>query len=148
MCRNRIISFLRNIAGAAALELALLTPFLAVTVLGLSDAGLATAQKMRLNAAAQNGAQYGLVRSPIQGDVSGIVSAIGAGEQGVNRVTTVVLKCECSSGVTVACTTTCGGFQRRKYMDITVTENYHALVPYPILGATIPLTANVLVRLQ
>lgn len=148
--RNISLSgFKRNIAGAAALELALLTPFLALAVLGLTDVGLAVAQKMRLNDAAQQGAQYGLVRNPIQGDVSGIIAAMGPGAPGADRVIDVQLFCECVAGTAVACTTTCvGGNQRHRYLDVTATENYHTLFSYPVVGPTISLRSNALVRLQ
>ena len=61
------------------MELALITPILATMAVGLADGGLAIAQQMRLNDAAHAGAQYGMVRNPIQGDFSGITAAIGEG---------------------------------------------------------------------
>ena len=149
---GRVISlrgFRRSVAGVAAVEMALLAPFLTVALLGLTDTGLAVAQRMRLNDAAQQGALYGLVRNPIQGDVSGIIAAVGSGEPGTNRVVNVQLFCECIAGTAVACTTVCaGGDQRRRYLDVKATENYHTLFAYPVIGATVPLTANVVVRLQ
>lgn len=141
--------FMHNVAGIAALELALLAPFLALAILGLADTGLAVAQKMRLNDAVQQGAQYGLVRNPIQGDVSGIVAAMGPGEPNANRVIDVELFCECVAGTAVACTATCpGGGQRHRYLDVTATEDYHTLFSYPVIGSTISLRSNAMVRLQ
>lgn len=146
MCLHR---FWRNIAGAAALELAVVTPFLALTVLGLIDAGFGVAQQMSLNDAAQRGAQYAQVRNPIQGDLTGVLEVIGAGLAESDRVTDARLFCECVEGAPVDCETSCGaGVQRRKYLNITITENYHSLVPYPLLGSVIPLTTNVVTRLQ
>lgn len=146
MCPHR---FWRNIAGAAALELALVTPFLAVILLGLTDAGFGVAQQMRLNDAAQQGAQYSQVRNPIQGDLSGVREVIGPGQSGNDRATDVRMFCECDAGVEVDCETSCsGGIQRHRYLDVTITENYHTLFPYPLLGAVIPLRANVVTRLQ
>lgn len=149
MVRSSFSGFLANIAGAAALELALLTPFLALAVLGLTDVGLAVTQKMRLNDAVQQGAQYGLVRNPISGDVSGIIAAMGPGAPGADRVVDVQLFCECVAGTVVACATTCaGGNQRHRYLDVTATENYHTLFSYPVVGPTIALRSNAVVRLQ
>ena len=141
--------FKHNIVGSAAVEMAALAPLLVVLVLGVSDAGRAVAQKMRLNDAAQQGAQYGLVRNPIQGDVSGITDVMGAGAPGTDRVNNVRLFCECVAGTEVACTTTCaGGLQRHRYLDVTARENYYTLFSNSVFDATIPLRANVVVRLQ
>lgn len=148
--KSTLKSLWRDIAGAAALELALLTPFLLATVLILSDAGLATVQKMRLADVVQMGAQYGLARNPVSGDYSGIIAAIGAGEAGNNRTIAVNQFCECDIGVTVTCSTSCpsAAVKRRTYLSITVNEKYHTLVSYPILGPVVELSENAQIRIK
>ena len=143
-------SLWRDIAGAAALELALLTPFLLATVLILSDAGLATVQKMRLADVVQMGAQYGLANNPVSGNFSGIIAAIGPGVTGNNRTITVNEFCECTVNVAVACSTSCPdpNVRRRTYLSITVNEKYHTLVSYPILGPVVELTENAQIRIK
>lgn len=138
-----------NVSGAAAIELALVTPILAAMAVGLADGGLAIAQQMRLNDSAHSGAQYGLVRNPIQGDLSGVIAAIGEGTPAAARQINVTLSCECADGAALACTATCAdGTLRRRYLNISLTEVYRTLIPYPLLDPEIPLQSNVAVRLQ
>lgn len=142
-------NFLRNIAGAAAVELALVTPLLAVLVFGLTDTGLAIAQRMELIDAAQQGIQYGQLRNPVGDDISGIQSAIGPGQAGNGRASTITLYCECEAGVQVSCATTCpADVVLRRYLDIVLTENYSTIFPYPLVGSIVPLRAHAVSRLQ
>lgn len=149
MSRSSFSKFLGNITGAAALELALVTPLLAALTIGLTDTGMAISQRMQLINAAQQGVQYGQLRNPVDGDVSTIIAAVGPGEDGNARAVNVTLYCECVSGTQVACSTTCpGGGELRRYLDVTVNENYNTIFPYPVAGSVIPLTAHAVVRLQ
>ena len=147
--RSDFISFLKDVAGAAALELALITPLLAVLLFGLTDTGLAIAQRMNLVDAAQQGIQYGQLRNPIGGDVSGIEAAIGEGKTENGRRKTIALYCECDIGTQVDCSITCPeNVLLRRYLDVTVTENYTTIFPYPLVGSSIPLQAHAVSRLQ
>lgn len=147
--KDRERTFLRNTSAGPAVEFAAVLPVLLVMALGLVDAGIAIAQKMRLNDAALQGAHYGLVRNPIAGDLSGIRTAIGPGEPDAGRNIGVRLFCECSSGTEVVCTTVCpGGVQRHRYLDINLSEVYTTIFHYPVLGSRIPITSHVVTRLQ
>ena len=141
--------FFRDVAGAAALELALIAPLLAALTLGLTDTGRAIGQRMQLIDAAQQGIQFGQLRNPIGDDVSGVLAAIGPGKPEHARNTTIALYCECVIGTQVACSITCPeNALLRRYLDITITENYNTLFPYPFIGAAVPLQAHAVSRLQ
>ncbi len=149
MGRSCLKRFLRNIAGAAAVELALVTPLLMALMFGLTDISLAVSQRLKLIDAAQNGIQYGQLRNPVEGDVSKIVAAIGPGETGNSRASAVTLYCECGEATRVSCAVTCAGSELpRRYLDVIVRETYTTIFPYPVAGSTIPLEAHAVVRLQ
>jgi len=146
---NRMKVFLRNISGAAALELALMAPILATLTLGLTDTGRAIGQRLQLVDAAQQGIQYGQLRNPVGDDVSGVLAAIGPGSPENARSATITLYCECVVGAQVSCDITCPeNVVLRRYLDIKLTENYITLFPYPLVGDTVPLSAHAVSRLQ
>ncbi|MEQ1887753.1 MAG: TadE/TadG family type IV pilus assembly protein [Alphaproteobacteria bacterium] len=142
-------TFIQNISGAAALELALITPLLAVLTLGLTDTGRAIGQRMQLIDAAQQGILYGQLRNPVGDDVSGVLAAIGPGSPENARSTTVALYCECVVGAQLSCAVTCPeNVVMRRYLDVTITENYITLFPYPFIGETVPIRTHAVSRLQ
>lgn len=126
-----------------------MAPILAALTLGLTDTGLAISQRMQLVDAAQQGIQYGQLRNPVGGDVSGVLNAIGPGNSENARITTITLYCECVVGEQVVCSVTCPeNIVLRRYLDVTISENYNTLFPYPFVGETVPIRAHAVSRLQ
>ena len=144
-------SFLRATSGVAAVELALVTPFLALLLVGVIDFGLAWSQQMALSNAARAGAQYTIVRKPVQADIDDIKSAIEeTAPEGVVVETEVRFYCECpNSGQEVACNTNCGeGIERQSFVEIDVSYEHELLLPYPAIGDAINLNTTAIIRLN
>ena len=143
--------FLRARSGVAAVELALVTPFLVLLAVGVVDFGLAWNQQMALSNAVRAGAQYAIVRKPVQADVQNIIDAVEeTAPEGVVVDTDVRFYCECPNTSTeVACDTDCGGgVERQSFVEIGIQSNHSLLLPYPGLGGDIDLGNTAIVRLN
>lgn len=140
-----------------AVEIALTMPILLLMIVAVVDVGMALHRKMTMEQAAKVGTQFGMLRKPIQGDVTNIRTAAQNAlpaswfEAGNSEPATVTpaLTCECPSLGTVACSTTCpAGEQRTTLLTITVTKVHKPLFNYPLMADTINLQAKASVRLQ
>jgi Flp pilus assembly protein TadG len=138
-------------AGTAAIEFALVAPFLLILLAGTIEIGFSIWQQMEVYAAAEAGAGYAIKNG---WDASAISSAVvnATDETTITASPAPVEFCGCpaTSGVTtVACTATCtGGYTPSVYAKVS------ASIPHPVilsnLGLPIPatLTATATVRLQ
>ena len=143
--------FLRDRSGVAAVELALATPFLVLLAVGVVDFGLAWNQQMALSNAVRAGAQYAIVRKPVQADVDKIIAAVEATAPAGAEVTTKVkFYCECpGNSDPVDCSTNCGGgVERQSFVEIDIQATHEMLLPYPGIGGDISLGNTAIVRLN
>lgn len=146
--------FLTATSGVAAVELALATPFLVALAVGVVDFGLAWNRQMSLANAVRAGAQYAIVRKPVQEDVANIVDAVTAtlpeGFTVTAEYPNVEFFCECpNTGVKVACTFDCGGgVNRQSFVFIEIKEDHEMLLAYPGIGGIIKLGDDATVRLN
>lgn len=130
-----------NRRGVAAVELALLAPVLLLFLFGAFDVANSTQNSIRLERAAQAGAQYALGNSSDMVAVRGAV--IAAWPQLTNAdVPLPVLSCQCLT-VTVACNASCASGLIK---TITVTAS-RTLVPLLLPTAT-RSTGHAVARLQ
>ena len=138
--------------GIAAVEFAILAPFVLLVLAGATDLGRAVEHSIRLENAARVGAQFAL-RAP--NDTAGIRAAAEAGAGPGATVSVTRPPCQCptaagANGAVVACNANCAtGIA--SYVRISITRPFvplfptSALIPFDAIGAT---NANVLARLS
>jgi Flp pilus assembly protein TadG len=123
----------RHVDGNMMIEFALALPVLSMMLIGLLDLGRFAIDKSSILQAARAGAQYGVVASN-----AGVLSAadlqsVNTTAQGSTSLAGVTATnsvfCECTSGVTVACTSTCtGGNLLKHYLTVTTTRGFTSVV--------------------
>ena len=127
-------------SGNVMLEFALALPVLVLLLVGLIDLGNFGLQKSAMLQGARAGAQYGIVvysgvNSASTSD-SANVNSTAQTATGLTGVTaTNTLFCECVSGTTVACTTTCGSGQTLKhYVRVNTTKSFNSVLSVATLN--------------
>ena len=131
----------RSVSGAVAVELALLSPFVLVLIVGAWDMGRYLNDSAALTNLSRTGVQYALSKFWDPTLVKAAVEA-EATRQTVSGVTvTVTATCMCTDGTTMVVKETCtaatvctGGSALRVYSDVNAKRQYTASVPIPIPG--------------
>ncbi len=118
--------------GNVIIEFAVAIPVLTMLLLGLLDLGRFSLQKSAMLQGAREGAQYGSFNS---GDSGGINSAAqnATGLSGVTATNNVF--CECTSGVSVSCASTCtGSAVLKKYVTVNTTKSFSSVMSVATLS--------------
>lgn len=162
---SKILSFLRNTRGTAAIEFALASVFLFGIIMVALDFGYYAQQNLKLGYALEQGAV--LAYSQQTGsDTSTVTNYVAAAAATSNRPTVTATcngtsscgdgKCSCINATTgafvaaAACNTPCSGSTSisGNYMKLQATARYNAvIVPDKWLGGT-NIISSVVVRLQ
>ena len=140
--------------GLAAVEFGLLAPILTIVLLASIDLGLAFSAQIKVQQAAQAGAQYALIHGFDSTKISSAVT--GATSLSVNATPAPTQTCGCLSGTSVTlsgsppCLTTCAnGLTPGVYVQVNANASYTPLLPYAsVLSNPTTLTAQALVRIQ
>ena len=150
--RRGLLSRLRGEdQGVAAVELALIAPVLALIIVAIVDFGMAFSRQMTLANAVRAGVQYAMVRRPVQGDLSAIVTRVAESADVAETDVTVTWVCECSdSGSTApSCSVDdCGGADVNHSLNIAVADTYPLILSYPGINNPVTLGEAVLLRLN
>ncbi|RAK60712.1 hypothetical protein DJ021_13285 [Phenylobacterium hankyongense] len=131
----------RDRRGAAAVELALLLPVLALTLAGTIDVSRLIAQSLQVKAAAQAGADYAQRRGWDAAAISAAVASatpLSVAASPAPRVTTA-----CVSGLSIVATTgtSCsGGGAPGTFVTVAAQAPFKALAPWP--GFVVPATVS------
>jgi Flp pilus assembly protein TadG len=138
-------------AGVASVELAIIAPVLVAALICTIDLGLGIRRSMQVEAAAQAGAEYAVVRGFSAAGVTGAVaSATSLG--GVQATPAPVQFCSCASAgglVSTACGQPCpDGTSPGTYVTVSAQANYNTLLPYPMFPNTFVFAAQSTVRTQ
>ena len=145
----------RSASGVSAVEFALATPVLLALIVPIIDLGLAFSEQMKVQQAAQAGAQYASLHGYDSASISSAVT--GATTLSVNASPVPGQQCGCISGTTVTlagsppCTTTCAnGLTPGTYVTVNAWASYSPITPYSSYLNAIPtkLTATSTVRVQ
>jgi Flp pilus assembly protein TadG len=139
------------IAGAASVELAIIAPVLVAALICTVDLGFGIYRSMQVEAAAQAGANYAVVRGfTPAGVTSAIASATSLG--GVQATPAPVQFCGCASAggiANAACGQPCpDGTSPGTYVTVSAQANYTTLLPYPMFPNTFVFAAQSTVRTQ
>jgi len=108
--------------GNLLLEFAFALPVLTLLVLGLVDLGRFGVQKSAMLQGAREGAQYG----SFQYSDTTAINTTAQNATGLTGVTaTSSVFCECTSGVSVGCGSTCtGGGPPKRYVTVQATKSF------------------------
>lgn len=119
------------------LEFALVLPVLAMMLIGMSDLGRFALDKSSLLQAARAGAQYGVSASQASvnpatalssTELSNVDATAGASTTLTGVTASHLLFCECTSGVTVACSSSCAGGTLKNYLTVTTTRAFSSIM--------------------
>jgi Flp pilus assembly protein TadG len=133
----------RDRSGVAALELGLVASILVGILIPTFDLGMGAYQKMRVQDAAEAGAQYALTNGF---SVPAITSAAqNATTLGAGVTVTASEACNCITGGAIGSSVACGsscadGSTAGTYVTVATQATYTLLVSYP--GLTSPMTLN------
>lgn len=139
----------RNNAGVTAVEFALIVPIMLLMFVGIADLGIGIYTNMEVQNAAQYGTEYALLKGY---DASAITAAVTS-STGLSHITVTPSQyCGCPSGNAIAasdCSATCAdGTRAGTFAQVSVTDTYTTLIPYPGLPASFRLSAQSTARLQ
>ena len=137
--------------GIAAVELALIAPVLALIIVAIVDFGMAFTRQMTLANGVRAGVQYAMVRRPVQGDLTALVTTVADNAYVPEANVTVTWVCECADSGATAPTCSvddCGGGDVNHSLNIGVTESYPLILSYPGLNNPVTLGDQVLLRLN
>lgn len=149
--------FARSSSGAIAVELACLSPFALLLLLGITEMTRAINHKMTLQAATRAGVNLALVSPPVQGDLTAVTAATRAVIPSAwlaplapdSTQISANLICQCELSGPIACGTQCGvGERTQTYVKVDVTKNYVSLVKFPDWSPNFVLSDTSIVRLQ
>jgi Flp pilus assembly protein TadG len=145
----RRVSSLNN-AGGAAIELAIVTPVLAIVLVGVAELGFAIRERMQVQESASAGALYAAQHGWNSAAISSAVTSNDS-EGGVTASPAPTEFCGCPSATAIT-TATCGancadGVVSRTYVKVNATMTRISIFPGSLaLPAT--FTATVTTRIQ
>jgi Flp pilus assembly pilin Flp len=137
----RVRTFARSNTGAAAVELAIVIPVLALLAIGVAEFGRVYFTAITVANAATAGAEYASLNSGINDAAIIQAARDDAGDQSLT-VSPINRFCRCPDSETpVSCTSTCGnpsGYGVPQYfIEVTASNNIDLLLSYPGLPTTI-----------
>ena len=137
--------------GVAAIELAIIAPILALLMVCTIDLGLGIYCDMRVQNAAQAGAQYAVGNGFDANAISNaVLSATNSPGLAASPAPSQFCGCATNGGITSAsCSSTCvGGSLPASYARVSAQNTYTTLLPYPLLPRSFTFTAQSTVKLQ
>jgi Flp pilus assembly protein TadG len=112
--------------GNMMIEFALSLPILFLLMVGLLDLGRYSLYKSAMLQGAREGAQYGIMASTDTTNIN-TTAQNATGLTGVTATNNVF--CECTTGTTVSCSSTCsGGGTLKKYITVTTTKSFSSVL--------------------
>jgi Flp pilus assembly protein TadG len=139
-----------DVRGVAAIELAIIAPILAVMIVGTVDLGLGIYCKMRVQNAAQAGAEYAALNGFNSNGISdAVLSATTSPGLVASPAPSQFCGCATNAGITTAaCGSTCpGGSAPGSYAKVSAQNSYTTLLPYPLLPRSFTFTAQATVKI-
>jgi Flp pilus assembly protein TadG len=140
-----------GVRGTAAIEFALIIPFLLIILVGLTEVGLFAYQGMQVQNAVEAGAIYVAKKG---WNAAGISSAVmnASGTEGITASPAPTQFCGCPSAagiVAATCGVTCAsGGTTGTYVKINATLAHETILTYPGLTVPTSLSAQVIVRIN
>ena len=121
----------RRDGGNMMIEFALALPVLSLMLIGMLDLGRYGLAKSAMLQGAREGAQFGTLAPNSPNLSAADLTNVNTTAQGATGLTGVTasssLFCECTSGTTVSCTSTCTGGLKH-YITVTTTKPFTSVV--------------------
>jgi Flp pilus assembly protein TadG len=142
----RVARLLGDASGAAAVELALVAPFIVGIIVPMADLGIGAYDKMQVQDAAEAGVQYVLVNGYNETDIEN--AAQSATSLGTNVAVSVTPSntCYCVSSGTLSsagCGSSCSdGSTAANYVGVTASYTYTPLFTYAGLGSSVSISST------
>ncbi len=135
--------------GQSMVEVAALTPVLAVVLLGAADLSRVYYLSIALNNAARAGVQYGVQSSTTAANTSAMQTAATNDASGITGVTATASEyCQCPTGASFSCSVSNSCSDKRVYVKVVTSATFTTLVKYPGLPHTVSLTGQAVMREQ
>jgi Flp pilus assembly protein TadG len=140
--------------GAAAVEFGLATPLLLGLLVPIVDLGIGFSKQQQLRQAVQAGALYATIHPWNSNSPTDIANAVRTASAltGVAVTPTPFQLCGCPNGsavTTVTCGTPCSNAEGAgSYVKVSAQMPYTPSLPYPLLGNSVTLTAQSMVRIR
>lgn len=154
---HRLVTRLRSDrSGAAIMEFALVTPILAMMLLGMIDISLWITARMSVERAARAGAEYSVLHGFNQSAIAtAVTSATKTRSTYMSTITaspaaTQWCGCPSETGVTTAaCGSTCtGGADAGTYVTANAQSTYHFINSWPGVTSPATITSAATVRID
>ena len=146
--RNRAGRKASGVSGVATVEMALMLPFLLLTVIGIIDVSRAAFVGMAVANAASAGALYGAQGPGYAVDTSAVLAAATADAQVSGMTISSSTYCECSDGSTSTCLADdCGGSRRMDYIQVDTSADWVPIFNYPGIPGTVTLNGRATVQI-
>jgi Flp pilus assembly protein TadG len=144
--------WLKRERGAQLIEMAILTPFLLLVLLGATDFARVSYHAITLANAARAGAQFGTFSSAHALNTAGIQAAAELEAANIGAiVATSSLACRCPGSATVvSCTVgSCtGDAVKELYISVTASRTFTTLVSWPGVPSALDLSRTATMRVQ
>ena len=144
--------WLKKERGAQLIEMAILTPFLLLVLLGATDFARVSYYAITLANAARAGAQFATQSSVAAFNTAGIKAAAELEATNIGAISvSSSLACRCpGSAVVVDCTTgACpSSAVKELYSSVTASQTFTTLVSWPGIPSPIDLTRTSTMRVQ
>jgi Flp pilus assembly pilin Flp len=153
-CRHPVVRFLktfhRSNRGAAAIELAVVLPLLALLAIGVAEFGRLYFTAITVANAARAGAQYGAQSAITSSDFNGMDQAARNDAADLGIITPSSSRfCLCPDGSVPACTGTCAGYGVPEvFVQTSASKMVTFLMRYPGLPSTITVSRTATFRVQ
>ncbi len=138
--------------GTSAIEFAIAAPLLLAILVPTADLGMGFYTRMQVQNAAQAGAQWAVLHQTFDSNAIQNAVANATSLPSITATPAPTQSCGCANGTgvtTVACGSTCpNGAAAGSYATVSAQAPYSPLIPYPMLGASITLSAQSTVRYQ
>lgn len=149
--KKTFLKMIRKEEGAAAVEFALVSPFIIFLIVGMMDFAFYINQRMALESLARAAAEYVVKGGDIELVQQDVLQSSGLMPEDEEEEPVEVsdeIACECGGGEIVTCGEACpNGYQRRFY-SISLSKTYSSMFKYPGLPQTMVLTGNTRLQIE
>jgi Flp pilus assembly protein TadG len=138
-------------SGVASVELAIIAPVLVLAIVGTADLGFGIYRRMQVQAAAQAGAEYAIVKGfSASGISNAVVSATPFTGVSASPEPQQFCGCPTATGITaISCNAACPDQSKPgAYVVVSARGSYATILPYPTFPPTFELSATSTARIQ
>ncbi|MEG3617950.1 TadE/TadG family type IV pilus assembly protein [Magnetovibrio sp. PR-2] len=146
---SQLKKYVQDVRGAAAVEFALISPIVAIVILGVADFGFLTLKTTQVSSATRAGIQF-VMTDP--DDYAANITTVVTNSTNLdadNMTVTTSEGCRClGSSTAVDCSAdNCSGNTPPKYVTITTTYTHDMIMGYPGVDNPYTVTKSAVIRI-